>query len=258
MELHPIVEDFLEKWVYPTGFSGPGYDFRMRFTERCIPAWNVATLRAVEAAEKDRQDPSRAWLRENATAGYAGEGPQMSIKQMSTQLLAVAIEDQARYIELQRMRAQQIWDEVKHGQLHADVLIRAGFVKREEELMASADANTLGILSYFGLTAMFPHIHPLARNAQHYFFEGTACLGIAVRMQYLDDPLDLHDNLSQYPEELMHFIEGKFQMDAYALTEAEQRPIDEALDFMLQPWSPTLSDVLDPERGKESAGETAA
>jgi len=244
MDIHPILQEFLDKWVYPTGFTGPGYDFRMRFTERCLPAWNVATLRSVEAAEKDAKDPSREWLKSNAMAGYAGEGPQMSIKQMSTQLLAVKIEEQEKYIELQRMRTQQIWDEVKHGQLHADVLLRGGFFEKEEDLMESADANTLGILSYFGLTAMFPHIHPLARNAQHYFFEGTACLGIAVRIKYMDDPLDLHDNLSQYPEELMHFMEGKFQMDAYALTEAEQKPIDEALDFMMQPWAPTLADAL--------------
>ena len=244
MDNHPIVQDFLDKWVYPTGFSGPGYEFRMRFTERCLPAWNVATQRAVEAAEQDAKDPSREWLKTNAMAGYAGEGPQMSIKQMSTQLLSISIEEQAKYIDIQRMRTQQIWDEVKHGQLHCDVLLRGGFFEKEEDLMDSADANTLGILSYFGLTAMFPHIHPLARNAQHYFFEGTACMGIAVRMQYMDDPLDLHDNLSQYPEELMHFMEGKYQMDAYALTEAEQQPIEEALDFMMQPWAPTLADAL--------------
>lgn len=244
MDIHPIVQEFLDKWVYPTGFSGPGYDFRMRFTERCLPGWNMATIRAIEAAKEDAKDPSREWLKNNALAGYAGEGPQMSIKQMCTQLLAVSIEDQAKYIDLQRMRTQQLWDEMKHGQLHADVLLRGGFFEKEEDLMESADANTLGILSYFGLTAMFPHIHPLARNAQHYFFEGTACLGIAVRMQYMDDPLDLHDNLSQHAEELMHFMEGKYQMDAYALTEAEQKPIDEALDFMLQPWAPSLADAL--------------
>src|SRR5215469_18362740 len=74
---------------------------------------------------------------------------------------------------------RQIWDEVKHGQLHADVLLRGGFVKREEELMDDPRANTQPKLSYFGMTAMFPHIHPLARAGQHYYNESMACLGIA-------------------------------------------------------------------------------
>jgi hypothetical protein len=34
------------------------------------------------------------------------------------------------------------------------------FIKREEELMNDARANTQPKLSYFGMTAMFPHIHP--------------------------------------------------------------------------------------------------
>jgi hypothetical protein len=50
------------------------------------------------------------------------------LKQMSTQILSVEIDEQPKYIDLQRMRARQIWDEVKHGQLHADVLLRGGFI----------------------------------------------------------------------------------------------------------------------------------
>jgi len=65
----------------------------------------------------------------------------MSLKQMSTQILSVEVHEQPKYIDLQRMRARQIWDEVKHGQLHADVLLRGGFIKREEELMDDARAN---------------------------------------------------------------------------------------------------------------------
>ena len=52
----------------------------------------------------------------------------MSLKQMSTQILSVGINEQPEYIDLQRMRARQIWDEVKHGQLHADVLLRGRFI----------------------------------------------------------------------------------------------------------------------------------
>ena len=62
----------------------------------------------------------------NAFGGYAGEGPRMSMNQMSTQLLTVSIPEQEQYLDLLRMRARQLWDEVKHGSLHADVLIRGG------------------------------------------------------------------------------------------------------------------------------------
>jgi hypothetical protein len=37
---------------------------------------------------------------------------------------------------------KQTHDEVKHGQLHADVLLRGGFIKREEELMDDPRANS--------------------------------------------------------------------------------------------------------------------
>ena len=40
--------DFLDKWVYPTGFSGPGVDFRMRQTERCLPLWNKLVIQAIK------------------------------------------------------------------------------------------------------------------------------------------------------------------------------------------------------------------
>ena len=92
----------------------------------------------------------------------------------------------------QRAPARQIWDEVKHGQLHADVLLRGGFIKREEELMDDPRANTQPKFSCFGLTAMFPHIHPLARAGQHFYNESMACLGIAATLSVIDDELIRH------------------------------------------------------------------
>ena len=85
----------------------------------------------------------------NAFGGYSGEGPRMSMNQMSTQLLTVSIPEQETYLDLLRMRARQLWDEVKHGSRHADVLIRGGQVQRETE-----------------------------RAAQNYHTEAGACLGI--------------------------------------------------------------------------------
>ncbi len=242
--MQPILKNFLDNWVYPSGFSGPGVDFRLRQTERCIPAWDALVTLALKSAEQDLKSGSNEYKAARARRGYAAEGPFMSMKQMSTQILSVTINEQSRYIDLQRMRARQIWDEVKHGQLHADVLLRGGWIKREEELMDDALANTQPKLSYFGMTAMFPHIHPLARAGQHYYNEAMACLGIWATLSVIDDPLVRHQLRSQEAEEMMHFMEGKYQIDAYALTPAEQKPIEEVFDFLLRPWAPEPSRAL--------------
>lgn len=235
--MEPILQTFLDKWVYPTGFTGAGVEFRLRQTERCVPLWDKLVTQAIRSAENDLKSGSNEYQAVRARAGYAAEGPFMSLKQMSTQILSVTIDEQPEYIDLQRMRARQIWDEVKHGQLHADVLLRGGWIKREEELMSDARANTQPKLSYFGMTAMFPHIHPLARAGQHYYNEAMACLGIAATISVMDDPLVRHQLRSQEAEELMHFMEGKYQMDAYALTPDDQKPIEEVFDFLLKPWA---------------------
>jgi hypothetical protein len=235
--MEPILQTFLDKWVYPTGFTGAGVEFRLRQTERCLPLWDKLVTQAIRSAENDLKSGSNEYQAVRARAGYAAEGPFMSLKQMSTQILSVTIDEQPEYIDLQRMRARQIWDEVKHGQLHADVLLRGGWIQREEELMSDARANTQPKLSYFGMTAMFPHIHPLARAGQHYYNEAMACLGIAATISVMDDPLVRHQLRSQEAEELMHFMEGKYQMDAYALTPDDQKPIEEVFDFLLKPWA---------------------
>jgi hypothetical protein len=249
--VQPILEQFLNDWVYPVGFTGPGVDFRMRQTDRCVPVWDKLVEQVLSSARNDVRSENSEWKAARARAGYAVEGPCMSIKQMSTQILSVSVDDQARYIDLQRMRARQIWDEVKHGQLHADVLIRGGWVKREEELMNDPRANTQPKLAYFGMTSMFPHVHPLARAAQHYYAEANACLGISATLSVVDDPLIRHQLRSQQAEELMHFMEGKYQIDAYALTPEDQKPIEDVFDFLLKPWAAAPSRAL----GGSGSGE---
>jgi hypothetical protein len=150
-------------------------------------------------------------------------------------LLTVSIPEQEKYLDLLRMRARQLWDEVKHGSLHADVLIRGGQGQRETELVDELRANYAGSRAYFGLTATFPHIHPLARVAQNYHTEAGVCLGIRCTLEVNKNPLAIHENLSQYYEELMHFMEGKYQMDMFCLTAEDQKPVEEALDFLLWP-----------------------
>jgi hypothetical protein len=60
----------------------------------------------------------------------------------------------------------------------------------------------------------------------------------------LDDPLVRHQLRSQEAEERMHFMEGKYQIDAYALTPEDQKPIEEVFDFLLRPWAPQPSRAL--------------
>jgi hypothetical protein len=220
----------------------------MRQTERCIPFWDKLVDQAIQSAQNDLKSGSDEYKAVRARAGYAAEGPFMSLKQMSTQILSVDVAEQPQYIDLQRMRARQIWDEVKHGQLHADVLLRGGWIKREEELMNDPRANTQPRLSYFGMTAMFPHTHTLARAGQHYYTESIACLGIAATLSVMDDSLVRHQMRSQQAEELMHFMEGKYQIDAYALTPEDQKPIEEVFDFLLKPWAPEPSRALGGEK----------
>ncbi len=237
--MHPILDRFLSDFVYPTGFSGPGYEFRMRQTERMVPIWEKAVANTEKTTIENLERPTDEWKKFRGLGGYSGEGPHMSIKQMSTQLHNIPVPMQEKYIDIQRMHARQILDEVRHGQLHCDVLLRGGWIENEEELMNIPRAAAQGNLAYFGLTAMFPHVHPLARAAQHYFFEGVACLGIATAISMTDDPITLHENFSQRDEEMMHFLKGKYKIDAYALTPEDQAPIEEVFDFLLAPFAST-------------------
>src|SRR5271167_4420708 len=190
--MHPILEQFLDKWVWPTMPGAPGAEFRLRLTkEKCVKGWEISLQRTLGEIEEELGREDEAWKKEKALRGYAAEGVHMSIKQMSGQLLSVDIADQERYIDLQRMRARQIWD-------------------NEHELMDIAQANTQRLPAYFGLSMMFPHVHPLARAAQNYYTEANACVGIMAYLDRVADPLVRHEHLSQRDEELMHFMEGKF------------------------------------------------
>ena len=232
--MQPLLEEFLDKWVWPTAPGMPGAAFRLQLTrDKCLKGWEAAMQRMVSDLEKELANTDEEWKKQRALRGYAAEGVHMSIKQMSAQLLSVDIQAQEQYIELQRMRARQIWDECKHSKLHADVLLGKGWIKDERELMHNPLANVQPLPAYFGLSMMFPHIHPLARAAQNYYQEAIACLGIMAALRLVDDREVRHEHLSQRDEELMHFMEGKYQMDAYCSTPETQRPVLVALDYLL-------------------------
>ncbi len=177
--------------------GAPGAEFRLRLTrEQCVKGWEISLDRTLAEIEHELATNDEDWKKDRALRGYAAEGVHMSIKQMSGQLLSVDIADQERYIDLQRMRARQIWDECKHSKLHADVLLGKGWIENERELMDIAQANAQPLPAYFGLSMMFPHIHPLARAAQNYYTEANACIGIMAYLDRVDDPLVRHEHLS--------------------------------------------------------------
>src|SRR4029077_20843771 len=153
--MHALLEEFLDKWVWPTMPGAPGADFRLKITrDKCIKGWEINLQRTLGDIEEELKTNDEAWKKAHALRGYAAEGVHMSIKQMSAQLLSVDIADQEKYIDLQRMRARQIWDECKHSKLHADVLLGKGWVNDERELMEIADANQQPLPAYFGLSMM--------------------------------------------------------------------------------------------------------
>lgn len=73
--MQPILESFLAKWVYPTGFTGSGVDFRLRQTERCLPLWDKLVTQAIEFAEKDLRSGSDEYKAVRARAGTPPKAP---------------------------------------------------------------------------------------------------------------------------------------------------------------------------------------
>ncbi len=155
--MHQILAEFLDKWVWPTAPGAPGAAFRLRITEeKCIKGWEMAVAATLSEIEKGLASGNEDWKRRVAMGGYAAEGVQMSIKQMSAQLVSVDIAEQERYIDLQRMRARQVWDECKHSKLHVEVLMEKGWIKSERDLLDNPAAHLQPLPAYFGLSMMFP------------------------------------------------------------------------------------------------------
>src|SRR5260370_716144 len=101
--MHPILEEFLDKWVWPTMPGAPRAAVRLQLTkEKCIRGWEISLQRTRGEIEEELGSEDEAWKKDRALRGYAAEGVHMSIKQMSGQLLSVDIADQERYIDLQR------------------------------------------------------------------------------------------------------------------------------------------------------------
>ena len=106
--MHPILEEFCDKWVWPTMPGAPGAEFRLKLTrDKCLKGWEILLERNLRDIEEELASNDEDWKKDHALRGYAAEGVQMSIKQMSAQLLSVDIGEQENYIDLQRMRARR-------------------------------------------------------------------------------------------------------------------------------------------------------
>ena len=52
--MHPILGQFLDKWVWPTMPGAPGADFRLRLTrEKCLKGWEISLQRTLGEIEEE-------------------------------------------------------------------------------------------------------------------------------------------------------------------------------------------------------------
>jgi hypothetical protein len=50
--MHPILEEFCDKWVWPTMPGAPGAEFRLKITrEQCLKGWEILLERNLRDIE---------------------------------------------------------------------------------------------------------------------------------------------------------------------------------------------------------------
>ena len=73
--MHPILDRFLDRWVWPTMPGAPGAEFRLRLTrEKCLKGWGISLQRTLGEIEEELGRNDEAWKKERALRGYAAEG----------------------------------------------------------------------------------------------------------------------------------------------------------------------------------------
>src|ERR1700689_4153372 len=80
--MHALLEEFLDKWVWPTMPGAPGADFRLRITrDKCIKGWETNLARTLGDIEEELKTNDEPWKKTHALRGYGGEGVKMLKKQ---------------------------------------------------------------------------------------------------------------------------------------------------------------------------------
>jgi hypothetical protein len=55
--MQPILEQFFDKWVWPTMPGAPGAEFRLRLTrERCVKGWEISLEHTLAGIERVRRN----------------------------------------------------------------------------------------------------------------------------------------------------------------------------------------------------------
>ena len=68
--MHALLEEFLDKWVWPTMPGAPGAEFRLKITrERCIKGWGLNLARTLADIEEELKTNDEAWKKAHALRG---------------------------------------------------------------------------------------------------------------------------------------------------------------------------------------------
>ena len=93
--MHPLLEEFLSKWVWPTVADAPGAQFRRRVTEeKCLGAWEAALEASLREIEKAL----------NGTDSQASELIYFKVYKSQIQIIEQAIEVAARMLGSDKSR----------------------------------------------------------------------------------------------------------------------------------------------------------
>ena len=89
--MHPLLEEFCDKWVWPTMPAAPGAEFRLRLTrDHCLKGWSIGlerTLADIEEELKTNDEAVDVILEAIDKAGYkAGKDVAIALDPAASEL----------------------------------------------------------------------------------------------------------------------------------------------------------------------------
>src|SRR5205085_1729592 len=68
--MHEILEEFCDKWVWPTMPGAPGAEFRLKLTrEQCLKGWEILLERNLRDIEEELASNDEEWKRQHGLRG---------------------------------------------------------------------------------------------------------------------------------------------------------------------------------------------